>query len=117
MCCQAAPSPKTGSVFLFPHIGAEIFKVHFLIGSLTCDFQPQGFFMNQCPPKIRGDIRELVFITGVNDTSDKLFSGVNDNSEKFVKILSQNFSFFSLVSFTPLINIHLRISPRIFEKI
>jgi hypothetical protein len=39
--------------------------------------------MNQCPPKICGDIRELMFITGVNDTSDKLFSGVNDTGEKF----------------------------------
>ncbi len=32
--------------------------------------------------KIRGDIRELMFITVVNDTGDKLFSGVNDTSEK-----------------------------------
>jgi hypothetical protein len=30
--------------------------------------------------------------------------------------LSQNFYLFSPVSLTPLINIHLRISPRIFEK-
>jgi hypothetical protein len=29
--------------------------------------------------KIRGDIRELIFITG-----DKLFSGVNDTGEKFI---------------------------------
>ncbi len=34
--------------------------------------------------KIRGDIRELLFITGVNDTGDKLFSGVNDIGEKFI---------------------------------
>jgi hypothetical protein len=34
--------------------------------------------------KIRGDIRELMFITGVNDTGDKLFSGVNDTGEKFI---------------------------------
>jgi hypothetical protein len=54
--------------------------------------------MNQCPPgpqvfhwslyeflrKIRRDIRELMFITGVNDTGDKLFSGVNDTGEKFI---------------------------------
>jgi hypothetical protein len=54
--------------------------------------------MNQCPQgpqvfhwslfeffaKIRGDIRELMFITGVNDTGDKLFSGVNDTGEKFI---------------------------------
>jgi hypothetical protein len=25
-----------------------------------------------------------MFITGVNDTGDKLFSGVNDNGEKFI---------------------------------
>jgi hypothetical protein len=34
--------------------------------------------------KIRGDIRELMFITGVVDTGDKLFSGVNDTGEKFI---------------------------------
>ncbi len=34
--------------------------------------------------KIRGDIRELMFITGVNHIGDKLFSGVNDTSEKFI---------------------------------
>ncbi len=31
--------------------------------------------------KIRGDIRELMFITGVNDTGEKLFSGVNDTGD------------------------------------
>jgi hypothetical protein len=34
--------------------------------------------------KIRGDIHELLFIAGVNDTGDKLFSGVNDTGEKFI---------------------------------
>jgi hypothetical protein len=34
--------------------------------------------------KIRGDIRELLFINGDNDTSNKLFSGVNDTGEKFI---------------------------------
>ncbi len=34
--------------------------------------------------KIRGGSRELIFIAGVNDTGDKLFSGVNDTSEKFI---------------------------------
>ncbi len=34
--------------------------------------------------KIRGDIRELMFITSVNDTGEKLFSGVNDTGEKFI---------------------------------
>jgi hypothetical protein len=33
------------------------------------------------------------------------------------KIIFQNFYLFSPVSLTPLINIHSRISPRIFEKI
>jgi hypothetical protein len=28
--------------------------------------------------KICGDIRELMFITGVNGTGEKLFSGVNN---------------------------------------
>jgi hypothetical protein len=34
--------------------------------------------------KICEDICELLFIAGVNDTGDKLFSGVNDNGEKFI---------------------------------
>ncbi len=34
--------------------------------------------------KIRGDIREFMFITGDNDTGNKLFSGVNDTGEKFI---------------------------------
>ena len=34
--------------------------------------------------KIREDILEWMFITGVNDTGDKLLSGVNDVSEKFI---------------------------------
>jgi hypothetical protein len=34
--------------------------------------------------KIHGDIRELMFIIGVNDTGEKLFSGVNDIGEKFI---------------------------------
>jgi hypothetical protein len=33
--------------------------------------------------KIRGDIRELLFITGIVDTGNKLFSGVNDTGDKF----------------------------------
>ncbi len=59
----------------------------------------QVFFMNQCPPgpfhsiplgpfwifsKICGDIHEWIFIAGVNNTGDKLFSGVNDTGEKFI---------------------------------
>ncbi len=69
-----------------------------LTGSLTRDFRLQVFFMNQCPPdpqvflwgrfeffaKIRGDIREWIFIAGVVDNGDKLFSGVNDTGEKFI---------------------------------
>jgi hypothetical protein len=34
--------------------------------------------------KIGGDIRELLFITSVNNTGNKLFSGVNDTGEKFI---------------------------------
>ncbi len=34
--------------------------------------------------KILGDIRELMFVTGVNDTGNKLFSGVNDTGEKLI---------------------------------
>ncbi len=34
--------------------------------------------------KILEDILEWMFITGVNDTDDKLFTGVNDTSDKFI---------------------------------
>jgi hypothetical protein len=34
--------------------------------------------------KIRGVIREWIFIAGVNDTGDKLFSGVNNTGEKCI---------------------------------
>jgi hypothetical protein len=53
--------------------------------------------MNQCPPGPQvfhwshfeffrkfAEIRKLLFITGVNDTGNKLFSGVNDTGEKFI---------------------------------
>ncbi len=34
--------------------------------------------------KIRRDNREWMFISGVNDTGDKLFGGVNDTTDKFI---------------------------------
>ncbi len=34
--------------------------------------------------KIREDILEWIFITGVNNTGDKLFTGVNDTGNKFI---------------------------------
>ncbi len=34
--------------------------------------------------KMRQDNREWMFITGVNDTGDKLFGGVNDTADKFI---------------------------------
>jgi hypothetical protein len=47
--------------------------------------------MNQCPPGPQvfhwshfEFFPELLFITGVNDTGNKLFSGVNDTGEKFI---------------------------------
>jgi hypothetical protein len=34
--------------------------------------------------QICGDIRELMFISGVNDTSEKLFRCVSDTGDKFL---------------------------------
>ncbi len=34
--------------------------------------------------KIRGDISSFVFIVGINDTGDKVFTGVNDTGDKFL---------------------------------
>ena len=64
-------------------------------------FATSGFFHESVSPrppslplgpfwifsKIRGDIRELLFITGVNDTGNKLFSGVNDTGKKFIAVV------------------------------
>ena len=82
--------------------------------------------MNQCPQahkysigavlnfsKIHGDICELMFITGVNDTGEKLFSGVNDTGEKFIagvidtgeKFIVYNGDQLSAVTTTPAINL------------
>jgi hypothetical protein len=60
-------------------------------------FSTSGFFHESVSPgaleyfiraisnfctKIRGDIRNFVFITGVNDTGDKLFTGATNTGEK-----------------------------------
>ncbi len=66
-------------------------------GSLTRDFRAQVFSWISVPQahkysngavlnffEIRGDICELMFISCVNDTGEKLFSGVNNTGEKFI---------------------------------
>ncbi len=59
-------------------------------------FSSSGFFHESVSPrpisislgpfrifsKIRRDIRELMFIAGVNDTGEKLFSGINNTAKK-----------------------------------
>jgi hypothetical protein len=50
--------------------------------------------------KIRGDIRELMFITGVVDTSDKLFSSVNTAEKLFTGVNDTADKFFGGVSDT-----------------
>ncbi len=66
--------------------------------TLTRDFRLQFFFsVNQLSPeypigivsnftKIRLDIRNSVFIAGVNDTSVKLFFCVNDTGDKLLPV-------------------------------
>jgi hypothetical protein len=41
-------------------------------------------------PKIRGDISQRLFITGVNVTGDKLFASVNNTSNKFIACAGDN---------------------------
>jgi hypothetical protein len=36
--------------------------------------------------KIRGDIRNFVFITSVNDKGNKLYTGVNDTGDKLLPV-------------------------------
>jgi hypothetical protein len=82
--------------------------------------------INPCHGEITKKSKKL--FTGVNDTAEKLFTGVKIQSlgvkctklssqQNMEKMLFQNFSLFSPVSMTPLINMHSRISPRIFNKI
>ncbi len=87
-----------------------------LKGSLTRDFRSQFFSHDSVPPrpassplgpfwifsKIRGDIRELIFIIGVNDTGEKLVSGVNDTGDKFIIDTGDQLS---AVTTTPAINL------------
>jgi hypothetical protein len=40
-----------------------------------------------------------MFITGVVDTGDKLFSGVNDTGEKFIAGVNDNFSLIFVTDF------------------
>ncbi len=68
------------------------YSTYSIKGSLTRDFRRQVFFMTQFPPgllriplrpfkiftRIRGDIRNFVFIAGINDTGNKLLTGVNN---------------------------------------
>ncbi len=67
-------------------------------GKYDTRFSSSGFFHESVSPrpisipmgpfwifsKIRGDIRELMFIASVNDTGEKLFSGVVDTGKKFI---------------------------------
>ncbi len=81
-----APREREGGV---SSLNALNFK-----GSLTRDFRLKVFPMNQCPPgpqvfhwghfEFFRKIRELLFVTGVNDIGNKLLSGVNDTGEKFI---------------------------------
>jgi hypothetical protein len=48
--------------------------------------------------KICGDIRNFVFIAGINDTGDKLFTGVNDTGDYTLSRVHIN-------SMTPVINL------------
>jgi len=42
--------------------------------------------------KIRGDIRESMFIAGAVDTGDKLFTGVNDTVDIFIAGVKHSFA-------------------------
>jgi hypothetical protein len=63
------------------------------------------------------------FLLGVSNTGDKFIAGDNDTGEQLSPVTTtpaKNLlpvTLFSPVSLTPMINIHSRISPRIFEKI
>jgi hypothetical protein len=46
-------------------------------GPLSTPLGPFQIFI-----KIRGDIPSFVFIVGINDTGDKVFTGVNDTGDK-----------------------------------
>jgi hypothetical protein len=54
----------------------------FLPGLLRISLGP----IQNCFTKIHGDIRTFVFITGVNDTGDRLFTGVTNNDTKLLPV-------------------------------
>ncbi len=54
------------------------FRLH-VFSWTSVPLAPLGLF--QIFPKILGDLYEWMFTTGVNNTSDKLFTGVNDNGD------------------------------------
>ncbi len=59
----------------------EIFDFSIFHESVSLSI-PLGSF--QLFSKICRDNREWMFISGVNDTGDKLFGGVNDTADKFI---------------------------------
>ncbi len=120
-------SVQYNSKFLWYCVSVQQWVSVVLCFSLTVSFcgvvfQVNSKFMWYCVPvqqfvsslgpfrflsKIRGDIREWMLITSVNNTCDKLFTGVNDTGDTFIagvnkiwqKIISQDFSLLSPVLF------------------
>ncbi len=94
----SAPQRMTGRLTARRPVRQSYIGKSYVKGSLTRDFRLQGFLHESVSPRppsiplepfwifstIRGDIRELMFITGVNNTGDKLLSGVNDTGKKFI---------------------------------
>jgi hypothetical protein len=45
-------------------------------------YESVSFWATENPTKIRGDIHNFVFMTGVVDTGNKLFTGANDTGDR-----------------------------------
>ncbi len=71
------------SSILLNGVWHEIFHLSFFHESVSFGTlsNPLGSF--RLFSKIRQDIREWMFVSGVNDTGDKLFGSVNDTGDKF----------------------------------
>jgi hypothetical protein len=100
----------------------KIFCFWFFYESFSSQPQSIPFGPFQFFSKIRGDIRKSRCTIGINDTGGKFATGVNDTGGKFTNFVNDTGGKFPLVSTTqvsktPVVNLELRISPRIFENI
>ncbi len=71
-----------GIIMYFKGVWHEIFDLSFFHESVSPGPLSNPLWSFRLFSKIRRDIRKWMFISGVNDTGDKLFGGVNNTGAK-----------------------------------